>query len=248
MAVEGKTVLPARRNMSQILAEEILRRVDDGQFPVGGRAPTERELMELFEVGRSTAREAVRVLVSDGILDVRPGRGPVVLRTSSDRQRLDPRGLSMLLEDQSLAHLYEFRLLVETECSANAALRATPRDVAELGELVQRFRDAVKNGEPTHRLDVEFHLAVARASHNDVYPAVLEAVSAQLSDARALTDSVPGAREVAVLGHTEIYDAIRDQDSEKGRSTMQNHILAGLAALEQAHGIDANWPGRPAES
>ncbi len=235
-----------RRNISQVVADELLRRIDAGEYPIGGRAPTERELMDMFAVGRSTAREAVRVLVAADILDVRPGRGPVVLRTSEETQRsMDPLGLSLLLEDQSLGQLYEFRLLVETECVANAAFRAEPDEVTELTRLLKAFRAAVAKDEPTYELDVRFHLAIARASRNEVYVAVLEAVTERLAYTRAITDAVPGARELAVLGHSEICSAIRLHDADRGRKAMQSHILAGLAALEKAHGIDLSWPGRP---
>jgi GntR family transcriptional regulator, transcriptional repressor for pyruvate dehydrogenase complex len=235
-----------RRNMSQVVADELLRRIDAGEYLVGGRAPTERELMDMFSVGRSTAREAVRVLVAADILDVRPGRGPVVLRTSDEAQRsVDPLGLSLLLEDQSLGQLYEFRLLVETECAASAAFRAGADEVTELTRLLKAFRAAVTKDEPTYELDVLFHLAVARASHNEVYVAVLEAVTERLAYTRAITDAVPGARELAVLGHSEICSAIRRHDADGSRKAMQSHILAGLAALEEAHGIDLSWPGRP---
>jgi GntR family transcriptional regulator, transcriptional repressor for pyruvate dehydrogenase complex len=238
--------LTGRRNMSQVVADELLRRIDAGEYPVGGRAPTERELMELFAVGRSTAREAVRVLVSAEILDVRPGRGPVVLRTSDASQNvLDPLGQSVLLEDQSLVHLYEFRLLVETEAAANAAFRASPAEVAELNSQLREFRVAVTQGRPTYELDVQFHLSLARASHNEVYVTVLEAVTERLAQSRAITDSVSGARELAVLGHSEICAAVQRHDADASRKAMQRHILAGLAALEEAHGIDLSWPGRP---
>jgi GntR family transcriptional regulator, transcriptional repressor for pyruvate dehydrogenase complex len=122
-----------RRNMSQVVADELLRRIDAGEYVIGGRAPTERELMDMFAVGRSTAREAVRILVATDILDVRPGRGPVVLRASDEAQRsADPVGLSLLLGDPSLGQLYEFRLLVETDCAAKAALCAEHDEVTEL--------------------------------------------------------------------------------------------------------------------
>lgn len=238
-------VSPKRRNMSQAVADELMRRVREGQFPVGTRAPTERELMEMFAVGRSTAREAVSVLVAAGVLDVRPGRGPVVLKTADEaRHALDPQSLSTLLTDQSVAQLYEFRLLVETECAANAALRADAADLALVRNLLGEYREAVRRGLTTHELDVQFHLAVARASHNEVFADVLDAVSARLSLARATTDSVAGAREIGVLGHTEIYEAIASRDADAARAAMRAHVLAGLAALEDAQGIDAHWPGR----
>jgi DNA-binding FadR family transcriptional regulator len=243
---DGAALTGRRRNMSQVVADELLRRIDSGEYAVGDRAPTERELMDMFAVGRSTAREAVRVLVAADILDVRPGRGPVVLRMSDEAQsQLDPLGLSVLLEDRSLAHLYEFRLLVETDCAANAAFRAEPAEISQLTSLLREFRIAVTKDQPTYELDVQFHLAVARASHNEVYVAVLEAVTERLARSRAITDTVPGARELAVLGHNEICAAIQHRDAEAGRKAMQRHILAGLAALEEAHGIDLSWPGRP---
>ena len=77
--------------------------------------------------------------------------------------------------------------------------------------------------------------------------AVLEGVTERLACPRAITDAVPGARELAVLGHSEICSAIRRHDAGAGRKAMQRHILAGLAALEKAHGIDLSWPGRPGD-
>lgn len=231
--------------MSQAVADELLRRIAEGQFPVGTRAPTERELMEMFAVGRSTAREAVSALVAAGVLDVRPGRGPIVLRLGDEGHHvLDPQSLSTLLTDQSLAQLYEFRLLVETECAANAALRAAPEDIALVRDLLSEYRDAVQHGRTTYELDVRFHLAIARASRNEVFTDVLDAVSSRLSRARATTDAVAGAREIAVLGHTEIYEAIAAHDADRARAAMRAHVLTGLAALEDAQGIDAHWPGR----
>jgi DNA-binding FadR family transcriptional regulator len=242
---QGPGAAVGRRNMSQAVAAELLRRIAEGQYPPGTRAPTERELMEMFAVGRSTAREAMSALVAGGLLDVRPGRGPVVLRLPDEAlHALDPQSLSALLTDQSLAQLYEFRLLVETECAASAALRATPEDVAIVRDLLRQFRDAVSRESTTHELDLHFHLAIARASHNEVFVDVLEAVSSRLREARATTDSVAGAREIAVLGHTEIYEAVAAHNAEGARAAMRAHVLSGLAALEDAHGINAHWPGR----
>jgi GntR family transcriptional repressor for pyruvate dehydrogenase complex len=246
MSRAARTVLPGRRNLSQVVASEIERRIKEGTYPVGHFAPTERELMAAFGVGRSTAREAMRVLVAAGLVDVRPGRGPLVLRTTAQHeQRRDPLDLSSMLADQSLADLYEFRLLLEVETASSAALRRTAEDLEVLQRLAGQFRLAVQSGLPTSELDQQFHLVVARASHNSVYGAALSAVSDKLHEARTMTETIGWARETGAIGHTDLVARIQAKDAQGARRVMANHILSGLAALEEAHGIEVAWPGRP---
>lgn len=86
--------------------------------------------MEMFAIGRNTAREAMQSLVAMGILDVRPGRGAVVVRTP-DGSALDSQLVAGLLTDKSISDLYEFRLVVESEIAGIAAQRREEANVKE---------------------------------------------------------------------------------------------------------------------
>src|SRR4051794_2917676 len=103
-----------RRNLSQAVGEELLSAIREGRLRPGERLPPERELMERFSVGRNTIREAIQSLAAMGVLDVRPGRGTMVLSTPKE-SALDAATLAALLDDQTVLDLYEFRLLLEVE-------------------------------------------------------------------------------------------------------------------------------------
>jgi len=223
----------SRKNLSQAVAEELLRRISRGELSVGDRAPTEKELMEMFAIGRNTAREATQSLVAMGFLDVRPGRGAIVLRTP-DASALDHSVVAGLLEDQTTADLYEFRLLVESNIAGLAAERREESHLAELNEALGAYRQCVENDLPTYEADLQFHRVVALASGNNVFVTVLDALAAQLRRLRQATDAVPGAREIAVLGHKRIFTAIAIGDREQARAEMYDHVLTGLQALQRA--------------
>lgn len=92
---------------------------------------------------------------------------------------------------------------------------------------------------PTYHADIDFHRAVARASHNNVFTDVLDALTEQLTKLRQATDAVPGAREIAVLGHTKIYDAIVVRNPQQARFEMRDHILTAFEALKKATSSEA---------
>lgn len=227
---------PIRKNLSQAVAEELLRRIQRGDLAPGERAPTEKDLVEMFAIGRNTAREAMQSLVAMGVLDVRPGRGAVVLRTP-DASALDRGVVSSLLEDQTVADLYEFRLLVESDIAGLAAERATADSIAAIEHTLADYRACVRSNLPTYEADIAFHRAVARASGNGVFVTVLEALTDQLTRLRQATDAVPGAREIAVLGHTSVTEAIAAGDPTRARAEMRDHVLTALEALKTAQSL-----------
>jgi len=236
MTMASNVSRPLRKNLSQAVAEELLRHIQRGDLAPGERAPTEKDLMEMFAIGRNTAREATQSLVAMGVLDVRPGRGAIVLRTP-DASALDQSVVSSLLGDQTVADLYEFRLLVESDIAGLAAERATPESNADIARALAEYRRCVRSNVATYDADIEFHRAVARASANAVFSTVLNALTEQLTRLRQATDAIPGAREIAVLGHTRIAEAIAVGDADRARAEMRDHVLTALEALKTAQAL-----------
>src|SRR5215204_5072864 len=119
------------RTLSQAVTEAILDRIRAGEYRPGDRLSTEKGLMEQFGVGRNVVREAVQGLVAMGLVDVRPGRGAVVIGVDTSRA-MDPGTVAALLLDQTVDDLNEFRAVIEVEIATRAAARATPADVTRL--------------------------------------------------------------------------------------------------------------------
>jgi GntR family transcriptional repressor for pyruvate dehydrogenase complex len=219
-----------RKNLSEVVAEAIMERIAQGEFGIGDRLPTEYGLMEAYGVGRNVVREAVRQLVALGLLDVRPGRGAIVVSVEADGA-LDTRVVSALLSDQTVKDLYEFRMLIEVEIVARAAERATPADIAAIADEHRRYARLLAAGGPVYLADVAFHRAIAVASGNSVYVRVIDALSDLLEATRKQTDHVPQAPETALSEHEEILEAVRAHQVRRSRAAMRKHITTATTVI-----------------
>jgi GntR family transcriptional repressor for pyruvate dehydrogenase complex len=149
-----------RQTLSQAVSAAVLDRIRSGEFGPGDRLPTEKSLMEEYGVGRNSVREAVQALVTLGLVDVRPGRGATVIGIESDAV-MDAETISVLLKEEAVDDLYDFRRLLEVEIARTAAIAATDRDLEDIGASIRAFDSALELGRPISSLDDEFHAAVA---------------------------------------------------------------------------------------
>ena len=147
--------------------EELMKYILNSPVKIGEKIPNEFELAEKFGVGRSTIREAVKGLVSKGVLEVRRGSGTYVVSTISVED--DPLGLSKLEDKFKLAmELLEVRLMLEPEIAQLAAKYATKEDKRHLKTLCDEVEELLTQGEDYIRKDVEFHTCIARCGKNRV--------------------------------------------------------------------------------
>jgi DNA-binding FadR family transcriptional regulator len=168
-----------------------------GQLKPGDRLPPERDLCERFGVSRVTVREALRMLESSGLVQIRVGArgGAFVTAPSSDRVG---EGLTdmLTLSAISAADVTEIRLILEMGIVPLVCERATEQDIADLEEICERSEAALRSGEYPMEYSLEFHTRVARATHN---PAVVMLVE---SFRGPIHMSLEQAREVAPLVST----------------------------------------------
>lgn len=233
-----------RRNLSHVVADELLARIRSGELAAGSRIPTERTLMEMFSVGRNTIREAVQSLVALGLLDVRPGRGTIVIDTR-DAAIVDSLAISALLQEPTVKELFEFRRLLESEIAALAAERATAEDIVPMQRALGDHRKALEEGTPTWSADAALHGAIAQASCHAVYIRVLDALSDLLRRARLATYRLPGG-ERAQAEHHAIVAAIAEHNASAARAAMWNHLdgaLRRIATIETL--LEAGDEGTP---
>lgn len=147
-------------SLAQQVADQLRRRIADGEFPVGALLPTEMELTQELGVSRNSVREGLRALVHAGLLDAKAGYGTFVIATSD----LAPT-LARRMEQDRQDDVAEVRLLLEREGARLAATRATDQQIAELQEALAA-RLAATDGPTYAAADIAFHRLLLEASGN----------------------------------------------------------------------------------
>lgn len=212
------------------------RRVEDAlldyilQEPIeiGQKIPNEYELAEKFGVGRSTVREAVKGLVSKGILEVRRGSGTFVVSTSSLED--DPLGLSRFPDRYKLAlELFDVRLMIEPEIAVLACENATEEELDQLQKLCAEVEELCRSGEDHTAKDVEFHTCIARCSKNRVVELLVPVINSAVVTFANLTQR--SLKEETIITHREILDSILRKDAVGARCAMVMHLTYNRQAI-----------------
>ena len=151
-----------RKLLGSRIESRLIRLIQEEPIPVGEKIPNEFELAERFGVGRSTIREAVKGLVSRGMLEVRRGSGTYVISAYPSEE--DPLGLGRYEDKFQLAlELFDVRLMIEPEIAAFAALNATEEEIRELERLCSEVEEVYRSGEDHVSQDIELHTQIARS-------------------------------------------------------------------------------------
>ena len=209
------------------LTDEIMDRllgliIDEGLNP-GDKLPSERELMARLAVGRSSLREAIKSLRAIGVLSVVIGEGTYV-GTGGTSIVTKPLAWGLLLTEDSARQVIEARRVIEVELAGLASSRATEADLAAIGATLD-----LRTVDPATRSgfilrDLEFHIAIARAAHNDVLFHVVDTLQHAI---RSWMNQVYGEDERGprwLVPHQRIYAAIVQKDPVAARGEMVAHL------------------------
>lgn len=208
------------------IIHQIKESIFAGDLRPGHALPSEKELAEQFGVSRITVRDALRVLESQGLIQIKVGaRGGAFIAAPS----VDPVSQSLSnmlrLKQATLTDLVEARILVEPHVAAMAADRATPDDLAAMERAIAAAREARASGDryfiPT---SVTFHLALAEAARNPVLLFAVNSFRALFHEALSALLPADDMAERAIADHQKILDAIRARDGERARDVMREHL------------------------
>jgi GntR family transcriptional repressor for pyruvate dehydrogenase complex len=209
--------------------------VTDG-FAPGDRFHSENELTVKLGVGRSSVREAVRILEVTGQLTVSHGKGIFV--GNADTQPFAGFVDWLKNNDRSLAEHFEVRLIIEPETARLAALSATNADVARLVGVHAGFLDNARLGltAETIECDCEFHRLLGKASGNTVLAALTRSMITSMFDDWISSFHTPGRMEKTVSEHGRILEAIRARDAEAARVGMADHLHNAIREIKASSG------------
>ena len=208
-------------NKAEQAAEALLAWIVAERLAPGDRIPREEELEEQLGVGRSTVREAVKLLASRNILEVRQGAGTFL----SPKQVVteDPLGFVLVQDKRKLAEdLLELRLILEPPIAALAAERALPEDCRQLNRWRQEVEGQIGRGENHLQADAAFHAEIARLSGNGAVSRLLPVITQSVELDGEVTEMRLGRETVET--HREICRAIEEKNPRKAWEAMYLHL------------------------
>jgi GntR family transcriptional repressor for pyruvate dehydrogenase complex len=215
----------ARRKTYELVADRLVAMIGDGELRPGDPLPTERELTDGFRVGRSSVREALRMLESQGVIRVAGGSFVVAEAMNPLNSSLR---LMFALDDRAGVHdLFELRRILECEAAALAADRHSDEDLAEMDAAIQEMAQSVRTSDEADRFieaDLRFHLALAGATGNRLVLHAMHAVRDVLRRALLAVYQIPQSPESAVVEHRAIREAVAAGDPERARGEMRLHL------------------------
>jgi len=210
-----------RKLLGSQVEEELFQYILNEPVAIGQKIPNEFELAKQFGVGRSTIREAVKGLVSKGILEVRRGSGTFVINTSTLEE--DPLGLGSMDDKYKLAlELFDVRLMLEPEIAAMASKNAAPEDLEHLQTLCRETENLYLEGKDHISKDIEFHTCIARCSQNRVVEVLVPVINSAVMTFANLTNRL--LMQETIETHRAITEAIVKRDPVGARCAMIMHL------------------------
>jgi DNA-binding FadR family transcriptional regulator len=241
-----------RSNHAHVVAE-LGRGIVSGKIPEGSLLPGDTDLSARFGVSRTVLRESMKTLSAKRLVEAKAKVGTRVLDKASwnffDSDVLGWR-FEAGLDFEFIEHLAEMRMALEPAAAAAAAVRATSDDFVSLYAIAAKFDDLTHTPETIAKVDLEFHLAIARMSGNPFMrsaSALIEAalaISFQLSSPAASSETID---EVAT-NHLRIVHAIASRDPQKAIKAMRHVIDIGKIRIRNSLQASGQTAGERVES
>jgi GntR family transcriptional regulator, transcriptional repressor for pyruvate dehydrogenase complex len=226
-----------KTRVSEEIVEQVRDLITSGRLKVGDRLPAERELAKTLQVGRSTVREAIRVMESLGILQARPGEGTFLVSHPA-APRPDPVLADAFKSWDNQRKLFEVRMAIEPDLAALAARRATIEQIVRLREILQEQEQLVKQGETGIKADNMFHFLLAEAAGNDILTRIMDSLMDLLRETREASLQTGGRPPRSLKQHRAILRAIESRDPRAAEQKMREHITE----MEQLVFTTQEWP------
>lgn len=219
----------SKRNISDVVYEQLMENLIAGQWKPGDKIPSENELAAQLQVSRISVRSALQRLSSLGLVESRQGEGTFVCEFSGAQYANNLIPL-VVFERSDMQDLMEFRNILDSEIAALAALRATDTDIALLHQNYQRHMAAEGDVTKCADYDSEFHCLLAAATHNALFYKVYQVFQPVFRKNMHQIVSIMGVSGARV-NHAAILAAVEQHDPDAARAAMQTHVQETISSV-----------------
>ena len=218
------------RRLSESVADDIRTMITiEKRFRPGDKIPNENELSRELDVSRTTLREAVRILITNGVLEIRRGLGTYV---REENDTFVGMALGNLTDTKAGARdLYEMRLIFEPEAAALAAARASDQELKRIIGYGRQVEGLIREGKDRTEAEHTFHKAIAKATHNDFMYKLMPVLYEAIGRGVALSAQSEAAVKSTLSDHGLIMEFLEARDAQGARSAMKIHIRHAMKEL-----------------
>jgi GntR family transcriptional repressor for pyruvate dehydrogenase complex len=213
-----------------LLAQRIVRDIDQQGLRPGDKLPSERLMMDSYDAGRGTLRESLRFLELQGVLSLKPGPGggPVIQKPNADHLATT---LAVMLQFDHARYgmIAEARAAFEPVVAQLAAERITGARLAELARTLSDMQAHLNDAGAFQEADRRFHRIVAWASQNSVFGFLVDVLAGGMASTLPDADQPVLRRRLILAAHQRIHDAIASSSPAEAGAAMRSHIQEVLA-------------------
>jgi GntR family transcriptional repressor for pyruvate dehydrogenase complex len=219
------------QSRTDLVVDKITNLIINGELSEGELLPPENKLCEIFGVSRSILREAIRVLATKGLVEVRSGYGTLA---RAPKDEIPEEALSNYLKANSISLLQpmEIRIPIEIEAAKLAAERREEKHITMMEEALQIMRSPSKTLEMYVRADDDFHEIIVAATHNPIFGIVLRPLMRYLHLSRQLIIQHFGL-SIGIEEHQAIFESIKEKDVISAAKRMEEHMGVSLSRLKE---------------
>jgi len=212
-----------RNTIVDDIAEELRTLILSGQLKPGEFLDPQKALADRFGVGLSTVRESIQILAAVGLVESHPGKGTWV-RQDALNTVFNSKDVKNRLGILNARQVYEARLVIEVGLTQFAAERATEEDIEQIWRSIRAMEEAAGDEKGFVQADLEFHLAVAQAGHNELLEQFYYLVRELLSEVITEMVMLPKVKEDSIVLQKMIARAIQAHDVKKAQAGAQKHM------------------------
>jgi GntR family transcriptional regulator, transcriptional repressor for pyruvate dehydrogenase complex len=208
-----------------LLAQRIVRSIDQKGLGPGDKLPPERIMMEMYDAGRGTLRESLRYLELQGVLSFKPGPGGGPVIVGPDASNLATM-LTLMLQFEHAPYrvIAEARQALEPLMAEHAAARITADQLADLQQSLADMEAGIQDLDAYLESNRRFHEVIARASDNSLFGFLVEVMVGPMEMSTQGIEYPVRRRNAVLAAHREIFEAIRDGKTERAGETMRTHV------------------------
>jgi GntR family transcriptional repressor for pyruvate dehydrogenase complex len=239
--------LADRRTLVQRIISEIQDLLVKGALLPGDRLPPEGKLASQFGVGRTSVREAMKILAALGVVEIRRGDGTFIAKGDSI-QLLNPLEFALILEKGESQELLELRRVIDLGCCDLVVHRAREEDLERLATLAEEHRRLVRaraSSEIIGAKDIEFHRAFLESTRNRPLIKVGRTIWALFVRSILRAEDPRAVTRMSVQHHTDLVRAIQARDAEKARRIVESHLAMWYASTGQSRMRPKKAPRSP---